>query len=131
MARQGDAPVIDVRALERRFGEHTAISGLDLTVRAGEVHALLGPNGAGKTTLLRTLAGLVHPSVGEVRVLGIDVAEGPRVLHGRVGLVPASDRSAYQRISGVENLVFFARLHGMRKRIAFERARSVLADLGL
>src|SRR3954451_6512961 len=125
------SPAIDVRGLERRFGEHTAIAGLDLTVGAGEVHALLGPNGAGKTTLLRTLAGLIHPSVGQVRVLGIDARKGPRALQGRVGLVPASDRSAYQRISGVENLAFFARLHGMRKRVAFERARAVLADVGL
>src|SRR3954465_7428717 len=124
-------PAIDIRGLERRFGQRVAVAGIDLAVRAGEVHALLGPNGAGKTTLLRTLAGLIHPSAGQVRVVGIDAKKGPRVLQGRVGLVPASDRSAYQRISGVENLAFFARLHGMRKRIAFERARSVLADLGL
>src|SRR3954470_19801212 len=125
------APAIDVRGLERRFDQRVAIAGIDLSVRAGEIHALLGPNGAGKTTLLRTLAGLVDPSVGAARVLGIDVAKGPRALRGRVGLVPASDRSAYQRISGVENLAFFARLHGMRKRVAFERARAVLADVGL
>src|SRR4051794_37541820 len=103
MAGEG-RPVIEVRGLERRVGGHTAIAGLDLAVRAGEVHALLGPNGAGKTTLLRTLAGLMNPSAGEVRVLGIDATKGPRALQGRVGLVPASDRSAYQRISGVENL---------------------------
>ena len=62
---------------------------------------------------------------------GVDVSKGPRGLRGLVGLVPSSDRSAYQRISGVENLAFFARLHGMRKRAAFARARAVLADVGL
>jgi ABC-2 type transport system ATP-binding protein len=129
---QGEgAPAIDVRGLERRFGKRTAIAGIDVSVRAGEIHALLGPNGAGKTTLLRTLAGLVEPTAGSVRVVGIDAAKGPRGLRGRVGFVPSSDRSAYQRISGVENLAFFARLHGMRKKAAFARARAVLADVGL
>ena len=66
-----------------------------------------------------------------MRVAGIDAAKGPRGLRGQVGLVPSSDRSAYQRISGVENLAFFARLHGMRKRAAFARAREVLDDVGL
>ena len=124
-------PAIDVRRLERRFGRRHALVGIDLTVRSGEIHALLGPNGAGKTTLLRTLAGLVAPTAGTVHVLGIDASGGPRRLRGRVGLVPSSDRSAYQRISGLENLAFFARMHGMRKRAAFARAREVLADVGL
>jgi ABC-2 type transport system ATP-binding protein len=125
------AAAIDVRGLQRRFGSRTAIAGIDLTVRPGEIHALLGPNGAGKTTLLRTLAGLVEPSAGTVRVAGADASKGPRALHGKVGFVPSSDRSAYQRISGVENLAFFARLHGMRKKPAYARARAVLADVGL
>jgi ABC-2 type transport system ATP-binding protein len=64
-------------------------------------------------------------------VLGVDTSSGSRSLRGRVGFIPSSDRSAYQRISGVENLAFFARLHGMRKREAFTRARAVLADVGL
>jgi ABC-2 type transport system ATP-binding protein len=122
---------IDVLGLERRFGVLTALAGIDLTVRSGEIHALLGPNGAGKTTLLRTLAGLVEPTAGTVHVVGVDASRGPRRLRGLVGLVPSSDRSAYQRISGVENLAFFARLHGMRKRAAFARAREVLGDVGL
>ncbi|WP_053226872.1 ABC transporter ATP-binding protein [Solirubrobacter soli] len=124
-------PAIDVRGLERRFGLRTAIAGVDLSVRPGEIHALLGPNGAGKTTLLRTLAGLVEPTAGTVHVAGVDVAKGPRALRGKVGFVPSNDRSAYQRISGVENLAFFARLHGMRKKPAYARARAVLADVGL
>jgi ABC-2 type transport system ATP-binding protein len=125
------SPAIDVRGLQRRFGTRRALSGIDLSVYPGQIHSLLGPNGAGKTTLLRTLAGLVEPTAGEVRVAGVDVSKGPRRLRGLVGLVPSSDRAAYQRISGFENLVFFARLHGMRKREASARARTVLADVGL
>lgn len=131
LAMTSDAPAIDVRALQRCFGQRTAIAGIDLAVRPGEIHALLGPNGAGKTTLLRTLAGLVEPTAGSVHVVGIDAAKGPRGLRGRVGFVPSSDRSAYQRISGVENLAFFGRLHGMRKRAAFARAHEVLEQVGL
>ena len=127
----GGPVAIDVRGLERRFGACQALAGIDLAVRPGEIHALLGPNGAGKTTLLRTLAGLVEPTAGTAHLVGIDAAKGPRRLRGRVGLVPSSDRSAYQRLSGVENLAFFARLHGMRKRPAFARAREVLTDVGL
>ena len=127
----GAGPAIDVRGLERRFGARRALAGIDLAVCRGEIHALLGPNGAGKTTLLRTLAGLMRPTAGSVHVLGINAAGGPRKLRGRIGFVPSSDRSAYQRISGVENLAFFARLHGMRKREAFATARAVLADVGL
>jgi ABC-2 type transport system ATP-binding protein len=120
---------VEVRGLVRRFGEREALKGVDLTARAGEIHALLGPNGAGKTTLLRVLTGLVDPSAGSIRVLGAD-GRG-RAARGRVGLVPAGDRSFYLRISGTENLVFFARLHGMRKRAAVARAREVLEDVGL
>jgi ABC-2 type transport system ATP-binding protein len=125
------AVAVRVQRLERRFGQRTALGGVDLTVRRGQIHALLGPNGAGKTTLLRTLTGLIDPTSGEVRVLGIDASKGVRALRGQVGFVPSNDRSAYQRISGVENLVFFARLHGIRKRAAFTRAHAVLADVGL
>jgi ABC-2 type transport system ATP-binding protein len=124
-------PTVRVRGLERRYGARVALAGVDVSVAAGEIHALLGPNGAGKTTLLRILAGLVDPTAGAAEVLGMDVARGTRALRGRVGLVPADDRSAYQRISGVENLAFFARLHGLRKRAAFARAREVLDDVGL
>jgi ABC-2 type transport system ATP-binding protein len=122
---------IRVQGLQRRFGTHRALAGVDLVVQPGEIHALLGPNGAGKTTLLRTLAGLVDPTAGAIEVLGIDAAGGSRALRGRVGFVPSNDRSAYQRISGVENLLFFARLHGLRKRAALTRAREVLTDVGL
>jgi ABC-2 type transport system ATP-binding protein len=120
---------VEVRGLVRRFGDREALKGIDLTARAGEIHALLGPNGAGKTTLLRVLTGLVDPSDGSIRILGAD-GRG-RAARGRVGLVPAGDRSFYLRISGTENLVFFARLHGMRKRAAVARAAEVLEDVGL
>lgn len=124
------APVAEVLDLRRRFGRLEALRGVSLAMRAGEIHALLGRNGAGKTTLLRILAGLTEPSGGVHRLLDRPVVD-PRSLAGRVGFVPAGDRTLYLRISGLENLVFFARLHGMRKKAAVARATAALEQVGL
>jgi ABC-type multidrug transport system ATPase subunit len=93
--------------------------------------ALLGPNGAGKTTLVRVLTGLVKPDSGEAHVLGVDTWDCPRDLRARMGLVPSGDRSIYLRISGLENLIFFGRLHGMSRRRATARASELLEIVGL
>jgi ABC-type multidrug transport system ATPase subunit len=103
-----------------------ALDGVSLTLDAGRIEALLGPNGAGKTTLVRVLTGLVRPDAGEARVLGVDTWDCPRDLRARMGLVPSGDRSLYLRITGLENLIFFGRLHGMSKREATARALEVL-----
>ena len=119
------APVVEAAGIARCFGDARALDRVDLTVGAGEVRALLGPNGAGKTTLVRILAGLVEPTEGSVRILG--APNGRATERGRlVGLVPSGDRSFYLRLSGLENLAFFARLHGLRRRAAFDRAAQML-----
>jgi ABC-2 type transport system ATP-binding protein len=125
------ALVIDVRDLTRNFGTTVALNGVSFSAREGEIHAVVGPNGAGKTTLLRILSGLLEPSGGDVRVLGMDAAESPRQLRQLIGLVPSGDRSFYLRISGLENLLFFARLYGLKRREAVGRARDVLETVGL
>jgi ABC-2 type transport system ATP-binding protein len=124
-------PALEVRGLRRTFDRRPALDGVDLVVPGGEIHALLGPNGAGKTTLLRTISGLVAPTEGSVSVLGVETTAGTRARRGQVGLVPSGDRTFYLRISGVENLAFFARLQGLPKRKAFARAQDVLAAVGL
>jgi ABC-2 type transport system ATP-binding protein len=123
--------VVDVRNLVRSFGKTTALDGISLSLASGEIHALLGPNGAGKTTLVRVLAGLVLPSSGDVRIAGFDPGADAAVLRRQVGLVPSGDRSFYLRISGLENLVFFARLHGLSHREAVRRAHQRLRSVGL
>jgi ABC-2 type transport system ATP-binding protein len=105
-----DRDVIEVRALERRFGPRRALADVELTVAAGEVHGLIGPAGAGKTTLLRLLAGQLPPSAGSATVLGRPAA-APQ-LRGRVGLVSV-DGSPSERISGLQDVVFAGRLQGM------------------
>jgi ABC-2 type transport system ATP-binding protein len=121
------APPIEVAGISRRFGDRPALRDVSLTVGRGQIHALLGPNGAGKTTLLRILAGLVQPDAGEVLIDGRIWGElADRRARRRFGLVPSGDRSFYLRISGLENLVFFARLQGLRQRQATERAKDCL-----
>ncbi len=124
-------PAIELEHLTRTFAGQVALDGVSMCVEPGEIHALVGPNGAGKTTLLRVLAGLTAPSSGSVRVLGA-VVEGRRDDGRRlVAVVPAGDRSFYLRISGIENLLFFARLHGFRRRAAERLAWKLLERVGL
>lgn len=126
------AEVLDVREVTRRFGNLEALRDVSLSVAPGEIHALLGPNGAGKTTLLRVLAGLIDADEGEIIVLGQRVKDmGPRSFRKLFGVVPSGDRTFYERISGIENLVFFARVMGLRKPRAVLRARECLQDVGL
>jgi ABC-type multidrug transport system ATPase subunit len=120
-------PALEVHDLQRHFGTVEALRGVSLEVEAGEIHALLGPNGAGKTTLTRILCGLVEPTAGAAYVLNRRAGRSRDL----VGLVPSGDRSFYLRLSALENLVFFARMHGLRRRDARERAGELLEAVGL
>lgn len=123
---------VEVRDVSRSFESVEALRGVSLAIAHGEIHALLGPNGAGKTTLLRILCGLVDADDGDVSLLGTSGEElGVRAWHRHFGLVPSGDRSFYLRLSGLENLLFFGRLHGLRRQAATERALGCLADVGL
>jgi ABC-type multidrug transport system ATPase subunit len=123
-------PAVDVGDLQRRFGAVEALRGVSLEVEAGEVHGILGPNGAGKTTLMRILCGVVEPSGGYAYVLDRRAGRS-RELREQIGLVPSGDRSFYLRVSGLENLIFFARMHGIRRRAARLRAMELLDAVGL
>jgi ABC-2 type transport system ATP-binding protein len=132
-AARADAasPLIRADAVSRVYGEKHALVDVTLHVARGEICGLIGPNGAGKTTLLRLLTGLLDPSSGTVRILGEKPAEATRRLRQRVGLVPSGDRTFYLRISGLENLAFFARMHGLGRRAAVAEARRALAEVDL
>jgi ABC-2 type transport system ATP-binding protein len=79
---------IALQGAVKRFGDFTALAGVDLTVERGEFFGLLGPNGAGKTTLISLLAGLARPSAGSVRVMGFDVVRDYRQARRAIGVVP-------------------------------------------
>jgi ABC-type multidrug transport system ATPase subunit len=124
------APVVELDAVGRRFGDTVALDGVSLAIAPGEVHALLGANGAGKTTLIRLLAGLAAPTSGSLRLFG-EESRHQRDLKARVAFIPSGDRTFYLRLSGLENLRFFARLHGYSRREATALSRIILADVGL
>jgi ABC-2 type transport system ATP-binding protein len=92
MAATTSPPVIEVRDLRMTYGTHEVLTGVDFDVQAGEVVCLLGPNGAGKTTTIEVLEGFRLPSAGEVRVLGVDPADGGDAWRARIGVVLQSWR---------------------------------------
>jgi ABC-2 type transport system ATP-binding protein len=125
-------PAIELDRVTRRFKDKVALDEVSMELRHGEIHALLGPNGAGKTTLLRILAGLADPDSGEVYFDGQVGNDSGRFGRGRfIGLIPSGERTFYMRISGLENLLFFARLHGLRRRYALRRSLECLEAVGL
>jgi ABC-2 type transport system ATP-binding protein len=103
------APV-EVRGLVKRYGDLTAVDGVDLTVNAGDVYGYLGPNGAGKTTSLRMMLGLIRPTAGSVHLFGRDPVLGARALEGVAGFVEAP--RFYPYLSGRKNLELLAAFDG-------------------
>jgi ABC-2 type transport system ATP-binding protein len=102
---------LEATGLHKRFGPTKALDGLNLTVRAGEVHAFLGPNGAGKTTTIRILLGLLHKDGGEVSLLGGDPWRDATRLHSRLAYVPG-DVTLWPNLTGGEIIDLLARLRG-------------------
>ncbi|MET8099620.1 ABC transporter ATP-binding protein [Streptomyces sp. NPDC005236] len=133
-----DTHAIEVRSLTREFGSRrrpdslvTALRGIDLTVRPGEVHGLLGPNGAGKTTLCKILTTVLLPSSGSARVCGHDVAATPRAVKPLIGIVFGGDRGLYGRISPRQNLALWGALYGLHGRELRLRTDALLDRVGL
>jgi len=122
--------VIEVRALRKSFGRTRALDGLDLTVRAGEVHAFLGPNGAGKTTTIRILLGLLNKDGGEARLLGGDPWRDATTLHTRLAYVPG-DVTLWPGLTGGEIIDLLARLRGPRSAIDPKRRQALIERFAL
>jgi ABC-2 type transport system ATP-binding protein len=116
--------------LSRRFGDEWALSGLDLSVPAGQVLALLGPNGAGKTTTVRLLNGVLRPDRGSSSVLGLDpMADGDAVRH-RTGVL-TENAGLDERLTALENIVLYARIRGIATVDATRRAHTMLERFGM
>ncbi len=126
----GEAPVVQVRDLVRRFGAFTAVDHVSFEVHRGEIFGLLGPNGAGKTTTFRMLCGLLPATSGTLRVAGVDLGRARASARQRIGYV-AQKFSLYGQLTVAENLDFFAsayNLHGSHKH---ERIRWALKQFEL
>jgi ABC-type multidrug transport system ATPase subunit len=124
-----DGHILTIEELWRRFGAHEVVRSLDLTMEAGQRVALCGPNGSGKTTVLRCIAGTVTPSGGQISIGGhpAGTIEARRL----AGASFSQERSFYLRLSGHENLVFFARLRLASKREAARRVLELEEELEL
>jgi len=122
--------VIEVRALRKSFGRTRALDGLDLGVRAGEVHAFLGPNGAGKTTTIRILLGLLRKDGGEARLLGGDPWQHATRLHARLAYVPG-DVTLWPGLTGGEIIDLMARLRGPGSAIDPKRRQALMERFAL
>ncbi len=120
--------VIDVRGMTKRFGDHTAVNGIDLQVRRGEVCGFLGPNGSGKTTFIRMLSGLLAADAGEGTCLGFDVIRESEFIKRQVGYM-TQRFSFYEDLSIAENLDFVARMYAIENRR--EAVRESIERLGL
>ena len=107
-----------------------AVRGVSLAVEEGELFGLLGPNGAGKTTLVKILCTLISPTSGSARLGGCDLADTERVRH-TIGLAVGDERSFYWRLTGRQNLEFYAALYGLSPTEARSRIPQVLAWLEL
>jgi heme exporter protein A len=103
-------PALELVELARNYGERRVLSGVSLTLQAGETLVVFGPNGAGKTTLLRVLATLLRPHGGDVRVLGRKLPEEGWAVRGRIGML-GHEPMLYRELSARENLLYHARLH--------------------
>jgi len=123
-------PVISTHGLTKQYGEHTAVDGLDLTIRPGEVFGLLGPNGAGKTTTILMLLGLTEPTAGSAEVLGHDPTREPLLVKSRVGYLP-DEVGFYDDLTARENLRYTAALDRVPRREAEDRIDAILDDVGL
>jgi len=104
-----------------------AVDGIDLVVEPGEIFGLLGPNGAGKTTTMKMLATLLIPTSGTIRVLGIDPLMRPREVRARLGAMLSGERSLYMKLTGRENLEYFAALYHVPPGETKARIEKVLA----
>jgi len=109
--------VLETQNLTKQYGTFTAVDNLNLKVRQGEVFGLLGPNGAGKTTTILMLLGLTEPTAGTVRVLDFDPVRQPLSVKARVGYLP-DQVGFYNGLSARENLIYTAKLNGLRRKEA-------------
>lgn len=119
-----------IENLTKRFDDITAVDGLNLEVKDGEVFGLLGPNGSGKTTIINVLSGLLKPTSGHVTVGGYDVQKEQDRIKELIGVCP-QETAVYMYLTGRENVELFGNLHVMSKKTLKENVDELLERLGL
>jgi len=120
-----DDPLIHARGLVKRFGDFTAVAGIDVDVGRGEAFGFLGPNGAGKSSTMRMIGCVSRPTAGTLRILGMDPRRDGPAIRARLGVCPQLD-SLDPELTVAENLVTYARYFGIPRRTAKARAAELL-----
>jgi len=126
----GSMNAIEVDNLTKLFDDFTAVDHLDFEVKNGEIFGFLGPNGAGKTTTARMLTGIIKPSSGKVRIMGLDIRQDPIKAKQIMGVVPELS-NAYTELTVWNNLQFMAELYGVPGKDARQRAEELLGKFDL
>lgn len=114
--------MLEAKNLTKRYGSHTALNNLNLTIQEGEIFALLGQNGAGKTTTINLFLGFIEPSEGTAAINGISVAEQPQEIKKYLAYIPETVM-LYPNLTGLENLQYFSSLAG------FDYSKAELGEL--
>ena len=117
--------------VRRKLKEVEAVRGVNFAIEEGELFGLLGPNGAGKTTTIKMLITLLLPTSGSARVLGLDVVKNAQEVRRRIGYVFGGERGVYERLSGYDNLRYFAELYGVPPKLQKPRIDELLELVGL
>ena len=121
---------VETHGLRRDFGSLHAVDGIDLAVPAGSFFGFLGPNGAGKSTTIKCLTGLLRPTAGTMRILGLDPLADPVEVKRRIGVMP-EDLALFDRLTADETLTFVADVHGLDRATGRERAGDLLELMDL
>jgi ABC-2 type transport system ATP-binding protein len=125
-----DDAAISTEGLSRRFGELIAVEDVNLRVAPGQFFGFLGPNGAGKSTTIKMLTGLLAPSAGRMRILGLDLVENAIEVKRQIGVVPEG-MALFGRLTGAEYLNFVGRMYGLDRETAAKRAAELLEFMQL
>ena len=123
-------PVIQVEGLTKRFGTFTAVDDVSFHVAKGEIFGFLGPNGSGKSTVIRMLCGLLSPTQGDARLLGMSVRDDVASIKKRIGYM-SQHFSLYRDLTVYENMRFFGQLYGLSRGRIQERSKELSDYLGL
>jgi ABC-2 type transport system ATP-binding protein len=122
--------VVETMALRRTFGPLVAVDDLHLKVEQQQFYGFLGPNGAGKSTTIKMLTGLLRPTSGQIRILGLDLQTNSVAVKRRIGVVPEG-LALFERLTGAQLLNFVGRMYGLPRDVAAERTAELLEFMDL
>jgi ABC-2 type transport system ATP-binding protein len=122
--------ILEIKKLEKTFGEIKAIDGISFGVKEGEIYGLLGPNGAGKSTAINIICGLLKKEKGTIDVFSKSIDKDHEYIKSNIGVVP-QEIAIYPDLTAVENIKFFASLYGIKGKLLNERADEALEFVGL